>query len=53
MEDSKFAQLTSDTLAEITELEKKLGVILIAYENPHSMGSFYSEDYESYPINPS
>lgn len=53
MEDSKFAQLTSNTLAEITELEKKLGVILIAYENPHSIGSFYDEDYSSYPINPS
>ena len=53
MEESKFAKLTTDTLAEITELEKKLGVILIAYENPHSIGSFYSEDYASYPINPS
>ena len=53
MEESKFAKLTSDTLAEITELEQKLGVILIAYEIPHSMGAFYHEDYASYPINPS
>gem|GEM_PF-2821493 len=53
MEESKFAKLTTDTLAEINELEKKLGVILIAYENPHSISSFYSEDYASYPINPS
>ena len=53
MEDSKFANLTHDALAEITELENKLGVILIAYENPHSIGSFYNEDYASYPINPS
>ena len=53
MEENKFAELTSDMLANIAELEKKLGVILIAYENPHSMGSFYNEDYSSYPINPS
>ncbi len=44
MEDIKFAQLDSQQLAKINELEKKMGVTLVAYDTssipPHSSGAF-------------
>ncbi|MGE7989251.1 hypothetical protein [Lysinibacillus fusiformis] len=44
MEDIKFAQLDSQQLAKINELEKKMGVTLVAYDSssipPHSSGAF-------------
>ncbi|MBG9693724.1 hypothetical protein CTN02_20750 [Lysinibacillus sphaericus] len=44
MEDIKFAQLDSQQLAKINELEKKMGVTLVAYDSsstpPHSSGAY-------------
>ncbi|KUF36101.1 hypothetical protein AK833_05130 [Lysinibacillus sp. F5] len=46
MEDIKFAQLDPQQLAKINELEKKIGVTLIAYDS--SSGSSHSSDaYET------
>ena len=35
MEEKAYADLSSEKLEEIKELEKKLGIILIAYDSPH------------------
>ncbi|MBD8523044.1 hypothetical protein IAI09_19620 [Lysinibacillus fusiformis] len=44
MEDFKFAQLDSQQLAKINELEKKMGVTLIAYDlssmPPNNSGAY-------------
>lgn len=44
MEDIKFAQLDSQQLAKINEMEKKMGVTLVAYDSssmpPHSSGTY-------------
>ncbi|WP_197278942.1 hypothetical protein [Lysinibacillus sp. ZYM-1] len=44
MEEIKFAQLDSQQLAKINELEKKIGVTLVAYDSssmpPHGSGAY-------------
>ncbi|WP_338654733.1 hypothetical protein [Lysinibacillus sp. Y5S-8] len=46
MEDIKFAQLDPQQLAKINELEKKIGVTLVAYDS--SSGSSHGSDaYET------
>ncbi|WP_196426755.1 hypothetical protein [Lysinibacillus cavernae] len=46
MEDIKFAQLDSQQLAKINELEKKMGVTLVAYDSS-TMPSHGSGAYET------
>lgn len=43
MKENKFADLNSDQLQELNELEDKLGVTLVAYDNSVTFNSTSSE----------
>nr|WP_233153079.1 uroporphyrinogen-III decarboxylase [Lysinibacillus odysseyi] len=53
LEDTPFAQLTSERLDEINALEEKLGVILIAYDATAGSNQFSHDKQPSDVINPS
>lgn len=53
LEQTSFAQLSSEKLDEINALEDKLGVILIAYDASSGAGPFSDDKQPSDIINPS
>ncbi|MFF5995339.1 hypothetical protein AAGS61_11340 [Lysinibacillus sp. KU-BSD001] len=53
MENNTFAQLSNDKLEEITALENKLGVILIAYDTATATNQMHKSSQSISEINPS
>ena len=51
MEEKKFAELDQEQLKKINELERKIGVTLIAYDNQviqQDAGSYSNSTHENY-----